>query len=90
MRFRSFQLRNPRLCPREKVKLHGRHVVKVTFINVLASLTANCVDVQFSLFRVYLVGKKRLLIVSFSAFLSVLALEPEDHSPRQQSSFPDD
>jgi len=70
MRFRSFQLRNPRLCPREKVKLHGRHVVKVTFINVLASLTANCVDVQFSLFRVYLVGKKRLLIVSFSAFLS--------------------
>ena len=62
-----------------KVKLPWLQLAKITFISVLASLTAHYVAVQFSPLLAILWGGSASLIVFFGLFYLMRVLEPEDH-----------
>jgi O-antigen/teichoic acid export membrane protein len=61
-----------------KVKLPWLQVAKISFISVLASLTAHYVAVQFSPLWAVLWGGSASLIVLFVLFYVMRVLEPED------------
>jgi O-antigen/teichoic acid export membrane protein len=61
-----------------KVKLPWMLVAKVTFISILASLTALYIALQFTPFWAVLWGGSASLIVLFGLFYMLRVLEPED------------
>jgi O-antigen/teichoic acid export membrane protein len=63
-----------------KVKLPWLQVAKVTFISILASLTAHYIAVQFAPLWGILCGGSASLLVLFGLFYLLRVLEPEDRS----------
>jgi O-antigen/teichoic acid export membrane protein len=63
-----------------KVKLPWLQVAKVTFISILASLTAHYIAVQFAPLWGILYGGNASLLVLFGLFYLLRVLEPEDRS----------
>ncbi len=61
-----------------KVKLPWRQVAKITFISVLASLTAHYIAIQFAPLWGILLGGSASLIVLFVLLYMMRVLEPED------------
>jgi O-antigen/teichoic acid export membrane protein len=63
-----------------KVRLPWLQVLKVTFISVLASLTAHYIAVRLAPVWAILCGGTASLIVLFGLFYLMRVLEPEDHA----------
>jgi len=61
------------------VKLPWRLVAKITFISVLAALTAHYIATQLTPFWAILCGGSASLIVLYGLFYLMRVLEPEDH-----------
>jgi len=62
-----------------KVKLPWLQVSKITFISILAALTAHYVAAQFAPLWAVLLGGAASLVVLFGLFYAMRVLEPQDH-----------
>jgi O-antigen/teichoic acid export membrane protein len=62
-----------------KVKLPWLQVSKITFISILAALTAHYVAAQFAPLWAVLLGGSASLVVLFGLFYAMRVLEPQDH-----------